>query len=80
MEYRALSKKEVGRFLLAIGVGAYAMALAQYINASVPDSTRRWSWLFSFLYGHLGNAGLVVFWFLLGSFLILKGWRHGNDN
>lgn len=80
MEYRTLSKKEVGRFLLAIGVGAYALALVQYINASVPDSTGRWSWLFSFIYGHLGNAGLVAFWFLLGSFLILKGWRHGNDN
>ena len=80
MEYRALSKKEVGKFLLAIGLGAYALALVQYINESVPDSTGRWSWLFSYIYGYLGNAGLVVFWFLLGSFLILKGWRHGNDD
>jgi hypothetical protein len=82
MKYRALSKKEAGGLLLAIGLGAYALALVQYINASVPTGTGRWSWLysyiFSYIYSHLGNAGLVAFWFLLGSFLIVKGWRHGN--
>jgi len=80
MEYRKLSRKEVGRFLLAIGIGAYALAIVQFINASVPDENGRWSSLFSFIYSHLGNSGLVIFWVLLGSFLIFKGWHHAREN
>lgn len=80
MEYRALSKREVGRFLLAIGLGAYALALVQYVNASVPDSNGRWSWLLFPIYSHFGNAGLVACWFLLGSFLVLLGWQRGEKD
>lgn len=57
------------RFLFAIGVGTYALAISEYLSAPRLHSGK-FSWLINRLIESFGPYGAVYFWILLGSFLI----------
>lgn len=59
------------RFLFAIGIGVYSLALSEYLSAP-REHTGRWSWLPNLAIEKFGEYGAVYLWIALGTFLILK--------
>jgi hypothetical protein len=49
----------------------YALALIDLISETKPNHSNRWGWLFNFFYEWFGQAGSVVLYAFLGTFLLL---------
>ncbi len=64
------SKAESKILCLILGVGSWFIAITELFNPTTEPPTGRRSWLYVPIYNVFGSHGLVMFWFLLGLFLI----------
>lgn len=62
---------ETRRFLLAGGIGIYALAFTEYLSAPRAPNGRG-AWLFNWAIDVFGAYGAVYLWCALGTFLIFK--------
>lgn len=70
---------ETRRFLLAIGIGMYALAYMEYL--SVPRThSGRWAWLLNWAIEAFGTYGVVYLWGTFGSILIVKALLWKNES
>jgi hypothetical protein len=66
-----LDKADARKFVLAVGVGTWAMALVEFISPRPESPTGRWSWLTAPIYDSFGAHGLAALWFAIGCFMII---------
>jgi hypothetical protein len=65
-----LDKSDAKKFVLILGAGSWFIAITELFNPTTEPPTGRRSWLYVPIYNAFGSHGLVMFWFLLGLFLI----------
>jgi hypothetical protein len=64
------TKTDSRRAVFVVGLLTYFLAWLQYSSPSHPPFTGRWSWVYSFIYQHLGPGGMVLWWVAVGTFLL----------
>jgi hypothetical protein len=69
--YNASEIKQARYLLIGLSCVFYTMAVAEWLNPSLPPFTGRGSWLYGMLYYGIGSKGASVFWALLGTALFL---------
>jgi hypothetical protein len=72
------NKTNSKKFCLALGVGAWAMALIELISPHAPTPTGRWAWLRSPIYENFGAYGLAVLWVVVGLILIAPSLKRDD--
>lgn len=75
MKLNSLDAGAVRRFLLAMSIGAYALALVRLFGNREPSPSGRRGAFFSFLYRTFGEYALVCWWVLVGTFLLVLFFR-----
>lgn len=78
MQYRSLSPKEVARFLLAVSLVSYGMAIHRFFQPRVPDGSGRWGWLDQLFFQLFGLQGQFVMWAVLGTILLVSYFNQRN--
>jgi hypothetical protein len=68
-----LSKADSKRFCIAIGIGAFTLALVEFLNPTTQPPTGRWDWLFAPIFNNFGSLGLSIYWVIVGIVLVFIG-------
>lgn len=68
---REPDSRSARRFLLAMSLVLYSLALVDFMSDTEPRHSARWSWLFNFFHGWFGQSGSIFLYVLLGTFLLL---------
>jgi len=66
-----LSKADSRKFCIAIGIGAFTLALVEFLNPTTQPPTGRWSWMLAPIFNNFGSLGLSIYWVIVGILLIL---------
>lgn len=67
------------RFLLALGIGTYALAISNFLSVQ-QQHTGRWSWLLNWASEVFGEHGVGYLFVVIGTFLVAKALTGDRDN
>jgi hypothetical protein len=79
MEMRFDHMSDTRKFLLALGIGAYALAISKFFSGP-EQHTGRWSWLLNWSTDIFGEYGAVYLFVVIGTFLVVKALTGDRDN
>lgn len=71
-------KADSKKFCLAIGIGAWALAIVDLVSPPPTAPTGRWSWLIRPIYELFGAYGLAVLYFVAGCILVGISLKRGD--
>lgn len=69
--YTVSEVKQARHLLIGLSCAFYAMAVAEWLEPSLPPFTGKGSWLYGMLYYGIGPKAVSVFWALFGMGLFL---------
>lgn len=69
---KMLSKTETRSFLLAVGIGCFAMALIDFVRPPTEIRSGRLEWVITFLHEHIGEYASSTLWAAVGTILLVS--------
>jgi len=63
------------KVVIALGVGAYLLAVVDFFSNQSPSPIGRWGWFNWKLYELFGSLGLPIWWSVVGTILLVFGLR-----
>jgi len=67
----SINFQDSSRTQLAIGIFLYAIALVDFLNPTIPNESTRWGWFYKTMFDQFGLLGMPLWWFALGSILVV---------